>query len=276
MPVPKILAASLTAAALAVVVGCSGAPSGAPSGAGTAERPATSSPSVSAGATTATPTPSLSPATTPTPTASPTTGPAASPSTGPAASPSTGPAAASPSAPDRTAARTEAAVLAIPSIGVSGLKVVPYQGTTDDAAGTRIQDRGVAASPYGEQGGIGPGEVGNYLVTAHRLSAGGPLRELPSVREGDTVVVTLGGTAYEYVITETRSTSFRSPASLAQQRAAVPGRPGAPAVSPMITISTCATPEDNAVGNRWRDANGNPEHRIDKVGMLRATRPATG
>ncbi|MFJ3793303.1 class E sortase [Kitasatospora sp. NPDC090091] len=201
--------------------------------------------------------------------------PAASPSASASGNPSApaGTPTAQPS-PTTPAVRTEAATLAIPSIHLAGLSVVPYQGTTDDGPGTRIQNRGVAASPFGEQGGVGPGEVGNYLVTAHRLSAGGPLRDLPSVREGDVVLVTVGGTEYEYVITGTRSTSFRSPGSLAEQRAAVPGRPGETAVQPMITISTCATPEDNAAGNRWRDANGNPEHRIDKIGVLRATRPA--
>jgi sortase A len=41
----------------------------------------------------------------------------------------------------------------------------------------------------------------------------------------------------------------------------------------MITLSTCATPEDHAEGNYWHDALGNPEHRIDKVGVLTGTRP---
>lgn len=43
----------------------------------------------------------------------------------------------------------------------------------------------------------------------------------------------------------------------------------------MITLSTCATPEDDAAGNFWRDEFGNPEHRIDKVGVLVAERPAS-
>ncbi|MFD7320405.1 sortase domain-bontaining protein [Streptomyces sp. NPDC059875] len=170
--------------------------------------------------------------------------------------------------------RTRAAEMAIPSIGVAALTVVPYEGTTDDPAGTRIQDRGVAASPYGKRGGVGPGEIGNYLVTAHRLSAGGPLRDLPSVDVGDSVFVTFGDTVYEYRITETRTTSFRSASSLAEQRAAVPGAPGEKPTRAMITLSTCATPEDDAAGNFWRDAQGNPEHRIDKIGVLTATRPA--
>lgn len=172
--------------------------------------------------------------------------------------------------------RPRVAELHIPSIGVAGLRVVPYEGTTDDRAGTRIQDRGMAASPYGKRGGAGPGDVGNYLVTAHRLSAGGPLRELPSVKKGDRVLVEADGRIYEYRITETRSTSFRSARSLAEQRAAVPGSPGERPTEAMITLSTCATPEDNAAGNFWRDAQGNPEHRIDKIGVLVAVRSSTG
>ncbi|MDV5143711.1 class E sortase [Streptomyces sp. SBC-4] len=167
-----------------------------------------------------------------------------------------------------------AAEMSVPSIGVENLDVTPYEGTTDDRAGTRIQDRGVAASPYGERGGVGPGEIGNYLVTAHRLSAGGPLRELPSVEVGDLVHVTAEGTVYTYEIVETRTTSFRSARSLAEQRAAVPGEPGEKPTRAMITLSTCATPEDNAAGNFWRDAQNNPEHRIDKIGVLTSTRSA--
>ncbi|MFF3484980.1 class E sortase [Streptomyces sp. NPDC002701] len=161
-----------------------------------------------------------------------------------------------------------AASLSIPAIRVEDLRVVPYEGTTDDREGTRIQNRGVGASPYGSRGGVGPGEVGNYLVTAHRLSAGGPLRDLPSLDEGDPVRVTSGGTVHEYVITGTRETSFRSERSLAEQRAAVPGFPARRPTQAMITISTCATPEDDAAGNHWRDDLGNPEHRIDKIGVL--------
>ncbi|MFJ9061056.1 class E sortase [Streptomyces sp. NPDC102409] len=204
-------------------------------------------------------------------------GPAAvaapAPPAAPAAAPATpGPSAAAPS--DRTDPRTATAELTIPSIGVQDLRVVPYEGTTDDTPGTRVQDRGVAASPYGEDGGVGPGEVGNYLVTAHRLSAGGPLRDLPALGKGDTVLVTEGGTVYEYRITETRLTSFRSERSLAEQRAEVPGEPGEKPTRAMITLSTCATPEDDAAGNHWRDAHHNPEHRIDRIGVLVSSRPA--
>ncbi|MFK3728651.1 class E sortase [Streptomyces sp. NPDC088090] len=169
--------------------------------------------------------------------------------------------------------RPRPAELDVPSIGVVDLRVVPYEGRTDDRAGTRIQDRGVAASPYGKHGGVGPGDIGNYQVTAHRLSAGGPLRDLPDVEVGDEVRVTAEGATYTYRIVATRTTSFRSERSLAEQRAAVPGEPGERPTRAMITLSTCATPEDDAAGNLWRDAQGNPEHRIDKIGVLTSARP---
>ncbi|MDT9687529.1 class E sortase [Streptomyces sp. P9(2023)] len=203
--------------------------------------------------------------------------PRGSAATPPVTAPVTSSAPASPASPASSEPSPRASVTAemsIPSIGVDDLKVVPYEGTTDDRAGTRIQDRGVAASPQGKRGGVGPGEIGNYLVTAHRLSAGGPLRALPSVEKGDLVHVTAAGTVYTYTIVETRTTSFRSAASLAEQRAAVPGEPGEKPTRAMITLSTCATPEDDAAGNFWRDAQGNPEHRIDKIGVLTAERPA--
>ncbi|WP_299532141.1 class E sortase [uncultured Streptomyces sp.] len=187
---------------------------------------------------------------------------------------SAGPAADRTPPADRTDPRTETAALTLPTVGVTDLRVVPYEGTTDDAPGTRIQDRGVAASPYGEDGGVGPGDIGNYLVTAHRITAGGPLYDLPALDEGDPVYVTEGGTVYEYRITQSRTTSFRSERSLAQQRAEVPGKPGEKPTRAMITLSTCATPEDDAAGNHWRDSLDNPEHRIDRVGVLVSTRPS--
>ncbi|MEU5401346.1 class E sortase [Streptomyces sp. NPDC005963] len=192
----------------------------------------------------------------------------AAPAPSPAPSPAVSPIGQAAPTPVDDPPKVQPATLTIPAIGVEDLRVVPYEGTTDDAPGTAIQNRGVAASPYGDEGGVGPGDLGNYLVTAHRLSAGGPLRDLPDLQKGDTVRVTAGGTTYEYEITETRKTSFRSADSLAEQRAAVPGHPGEKPTQAMITISTCATPEDDAAGNFWRDGFGNPEHRIDKIGVL--------
>lgn len=245
MILPRVVPAALAGTVAVVLVGCAGA-------AAEGADPRSAATSVTAEPSSI-PSPSP-PSSLSSPTAS--DGPAAAPAAAQSAAPEADP-------------RTETALLSVPAIGLEDLRVVPYEGTTDDWPGTRIQNRGVAASPYGEQGGVGPGEVGNYLVTAHRLSAGGPLRDLPSLERGDPVLVTAGGSVYEYVITETRQTSFRSERSLAEQRAAVPGHPGERPTKAMITISTCATPEDDAAGNFWRDDKGNPEHRIDKIGVLR-------
>jgi sortase A len=168
--------------------------------------------------------------------------------------------------------RPRDARLTIPVLGLRGLRVVSYTGSPDDAPGTRIQDDGVAASPHGAAGGVGPGGVGNYVVTAHRTSSTRAFAELPSLRRGDRVHVLAGRTRFTYRITGTRWTSFRSVRSLRRQVAAVPGRPGEEPERAMITLSTCATPEDHARGNYWSDELGNPEHRIDKIGVLVASR----
>jgi sortase A len=164
--------------------------------------------------------------------------------------------------------RPRRAELTIPRLGLRNLTVVPYRGWTDDAPGTEIQDRGVAASPYGPRGGTGPGGIGNYQVTAHRTSSTQAFLDLPALKRGDRVLVTAGGSTYVYRIVGTRETSFRSAASLRAQRAPVPGRPGAEPTRAMVTLSTCATPEDHAAGNYWSDEFDNPEHRIDKIGVL--------
>lgn len=164
--------------------------------------------------------------------------------------------------------RPRRALLTIPALGLRDLPVVPYRGWTDDAPGTAIQDRGVAASPFGPRGGVGPGGIGNYQVTAHRTSSSEAFLNLPSLRIGQQVIVQARGTRYVYEITATRETSFRSVRSLAEQRSAVPGRPGETPTQAMITLSTCATPEDHAKGNFWFDELKNPEHRIDKIGVL--------
>ena len=158
--------------------------------------------------------------------------------------------------------------LSIPALGIRDLPIVPYVGKTDDARGTGIQDKGLAASPHGPRGGVGPGGIGNYQVTAHRLSSTQAFLTLPALGVGESAYVDAGGVRYHYEIRDTRRTSFRSPESLEEQRAAVPGKPGKPASRAFITLSTCATLEDRAQCNFWTDKFDNPEHRIDKIGVL--------
>ena len=170
--------------------------------------------------------------------------------------------------PRHSDGRPAPARISIPRLGITGLKVVAYRGHTDDARGTAIQNAGTAASPHGPHGGVGPGGIGNYQVTGHRLSSTQPFRYLPRLARGDRVLVDARGRRYIYRIVATRSTSFRSARSLREQRAAVPGRPGVEPTRAMITLSTCATIEDHAAGNFWADEFDNPEHRIDKIGVL--------
>jgi sortase A len=171
-----------------------------------------------------------------------------------------------------TRGRPREARLSIPALGLSGIRVVAYAGTPDDGPGTLIQDRGFAASPYGSKGLVGPGGIGNYLITGHRTSSTAPFRYLPSVRLGARVVVVTGAHRLVYEIVGSRRTSFRSARSLREQSAAVPGHPGRQPTRAMITLSTCATPEDHAAGNFWSDEFHNPEHRIEKIGVLRSVR----
>src|ERR1700755_2399111 len=51
--------------------------------------------------------------------------------------------------------------ITIPSLHIERLPVLAYRGRTDDGPGTAIQNRGIAASPYGPHGGVGPGGLGN-------------------------------------------------------------------------------------------------------------------
>ena len=193
-----------------------------------------------------------------------------SPSAEPTATPTPSP---TPTGPATSDGRPRNARLTIPKIGVDDLRVVAYRGMTDDRRGTVIQNRGHAASPHGPDGGVGPGGIGNYQVTAHRLSSTQAFLDLPRLRRGDRIRVETGDVRYVYEVTKTRRVSFRSPASLKKQRADVPGKPGAVADRAYITLSTCATPEDHAAGNFWSDEFGNPEHRIDKIGELVHTEP---
>ena len=168
--------------------------------------------------------------------------------------------------------RPRSSRLSIPALGLRGLRVRPTAAPPTTPGAPRSRIGGIAASPYGRNGGVGPGGIGNHLITAHRTSSTRAFARLPRLRTGAKVHLVADGKRYTYRIVTTRKTSFRSERSLAQQSAAVPGRPGVAPTRAMITLSTCRTPEDRAEGNFWSDRFGNPEHRIDKIGELVAIR----
>jgi sortase A len=149
-----------------------------------------------------------------------------------------------------------------------------YPGSPDDGRGTRIQDTGDLASPLGRAGGVRAGDVGNFFIAGHRTSAGGPLLHLRQLRRGDIVKVRTqcddgsGGT-HTYAITgKSRYIDFFTRKGRAAQIAPVPLQPGEAPTTSMVTLSTCATQEDRARGDRRTDRFGNPPGRWVVVGVL--------
>lgn len=173
--------------------------------------------------------------------------------------------------------RTCDVVVTIPAIDVRE-HLVYYQGSPDDGRGTRIQNTGVLASPQGAAGGVRAGEIGNHFIAGHRTSAGGPLLKLRQMRRGDLVHVRTrcaGGSDVTHtysVVGRARYIDFFTRKGRADQIAPVPFQPGAEPTEAMVTLSTCATQEDNARGDRRRDRFGNPPGRWVVVGRLTSTR----
>jgi sortase A len=97
----------------------------------------------------------------------------------------------------------------------------------------------LALAPGHVPGTALPGQVGNFAVAAHRVTAGNPFWSLPSLRKGSMIYVeTITGT-YQYQV-------MRGPtwvrASDLGVLAAVPFQPGEQASRPMITLITCDPP----------------------------------
>jgi len=102
-----------------------------------------------------------------------------------------------------------------------------------------------------------PGQIGNFAVAGHRVTAGNPFWNLPSMRAGDVVdVETIAGT-YEYrVLTRPALVSADDTAMLSP----APGHPGERAARRLITLITCDPP--------WTGTN-----RVIVTGVLVATVP---
>jgi sortase A len=102
-----------------------------------------------------------------------------------------------------------------------------------------------------------PGQVGNFAVAGHRVTAGNPFWSLPSLRSGNVIYVeTINGT-YEYEVTG--KPAWVSPTDTAVL-APVPGHPGEVAHRRMITLITCDPP--------WTGTN-----RVIVTGVLVRTLP---
>jgi sortase A len=84
-----------------------------------------------------------------------------------------------------------------------------------------------------------PGQVGNFAVAAHRVTAGNPFLSLPSLHKGSMIDVETITATYEYEVT---SKPAWVPAGDLGALAAVPFHPGEPARQRLITLVTCDPP----------------------------------
>jgi sortase A len=90
----------------------------------------------------------------------------------------------------------------------------------------------------------GPGRKGNYALAAHRVTHGEPLRDLPSLRPGDTVIVETRNAVYTYEI-DTDPNQLVVGLNEVWVLAAQPVNPRATGVQPgddrrLVTLVTCA------------------------------------
>ena len=80
-----------------------------------------------------------------------------------------------------------------------------------------------------------PGQLGNFAVAAHDVTAGNPFLHLKTLRTGDRIYVTTQYATYTYRVTGEKVVRYTDVAVLAP----VPGSPGATATSAHITLITC-------------------------------------
>jgi sortase A len=80
-----------------------------------------------------------------------------------------------------------------------------------------------------------PGQLGNFAVAAHDITAGNPFLHLKTLRAGEDVYVTTHYATYTYRVTGEKVVRYTDTAVLAP----VPGSPGVAPVSAHLTLITC-------------------------------------
>jgi sortase A len=97
----------------------------------------------------------------------------------------------------------------------------------------------LALAPGHVPGTALPGQVGNFAVAGHRVTAGNPFWSLPALRPGDRIYVETVAATYEYRVTgrpdqvDPYDTAVLAP---------VPDHPGEPPRQRLITLITCNPP----------------------------------
>jgi sortase A len=149
--------------------------------------------------------------------------------------------------PDKLALGKPFALIKIPAFGAAWqFAVVQGSGLPQLALG-----------PGHVPGTALPGQLGNFAVAGHRVTAGNPFWSLPSLRGGDMVdVETISGT-YEYKVTG--KPVWVVPTDTAML-APVPGHPGQAPGRRLISLITCDPP--------WTGTN-----RVIATGVLVRTLP---
>jgi sortase A len=104
-----------------------------------------------------------------------------------------------------------------------------------------------------------PGQLGNFAVAGHRVTAGNPFWSLPSLAAGDRVYIDTRYVTYVYRVTG--KPAWVLPTDLAVLEP-VPGRPGVRPTRRLITLITC-------------DPAWTGTHRVIVTGILTAVRPRT-
>lgn len=133
-----------------------------------------------------------------------------------------------------TEAGPASAVLRIPRFGEDwAMPILP--GDSDE-----VLSSGVAHLPDT----AGPGEAGNYVLAAHRVTHGEPFRDLPELQPGDEVIVETRSHVYTYVL-DTGGDDLSVPFTAAWVLASAPANPDggvspAPGFTELLTLTTCA------------------------------------
>lgn len=80
-----------------------------------------------------------------------------------------------------------------------------------------------------------PGQIGNFAVAGHRVTAGNPFWSLPSLKSGDLVYIDTKLNTYTYRVTG-QQTVLPTDTAVVDP---VPGHPGQHPTQRLITLITC-------------------------------------
>jgi len=116
-------------------------------------------------------------------------------------------------------------VLRIPRLG-AGYEFVAVEG---------VRDRDLAAGPGHYPGTALPGEVGNFVLSAHRTSHSAPFADIDELLPGDRVLFAAAGGTFTYRVV---ASEVVKPTAL-DVLLPVPGEPGAMPSQALLTLITC-------------------------------------